>query len=204
MGGAWDVTSGEKTNWRPIKYIPEEFVDALAELPLWSKMTIQSLARLLGVSQGRSHHLVKVHCRQHSSVLKPTLTEENKVTRVEHCLWHRDPERENGAFKEIHDVVHLDETWYYLTWIVEHYYLAPHEPDPERNTRHKGHIPKCMFLSTVGRPWFDNGRNQWFNGKLGLWPIAHEVPAQRDSNNRRRRTLEWKIWQWTRRSTLYF
>jgi hypothetical protein len=85
-------------------------------------------------------------------VLKPVLTEENKVARVEHCLWHQDPERDNGVFREMHDVVHLDETWYYLTRMVEHYYLAPHEKDPERNTRHKRHIPKCMFLSAVGRP----------------------------------------------------
>jgi hypothetical protein len=96
------------------------------------------------------------------------------------------------VFKEMHNVVHLDEVWYYLTQIVEHYYLAPHEPDPDRRTRHKSHIPKCMFLSAVARPQFDDGRNQWFNGKLGLWPIAHQVPAQRDSNNRRRGTLEWK------------
>jgi hypothetical protein len=106
---------------------------------------------------------------------------------------YRDPERENSVFKEMHDVVHLDELWYYLTRIVvDHYYLAPHEPDPDRRTRHKSHIPKCMFLSAVARLRFDNGRNQWFDGKLGLWPIAHEVPAQRDSNNRRRGTLEWK------------
>jgi hypothetical protein len=125
-------------------------------------------------------------------VLKPTLTEENKVARVEHCLWHRDPERKNGVFKEMHDVVHLDKTWYYLSQIVEHYYLAPHKPNPERNTRHTSHIPKCVFLSAVDSPQFDNGRNQWFNGKLGLWPITHQVPAQCDSNNRRRGNLEWK------------
>jgi hypothetical protein len=112
--------------------------------------------------------------------LNPTLTEENKVARVEHCVWHRDPERENGVFKEMHDVVHLDEVWYYLTQIVGHYYLAPHEPDPDRRTRHKSHIPKCMFLSAVARPRFDNGRNQWFNGKLGLCPIAQQVPSQCD------------------------
>jgi hypothetical protein len=70
--------------------------------------------------------------------------------------------------------------------------LAPREPDPERNTWHKSHIPKCVFLSAVGRPQFGNGRNQWFNGKFGLWPIAHQVPAQRDLPNRPRRTLEWK------------
>jgi hypothetical protein len=125
-------------------------------------------------------------------VLKPTLTEENKVARVNHCLWYRDPERANGVFREMHDTVHLDETWYYLTRIVKHYYSAPHEADPERNTRHKSHIPKCMFLSAVGRPRYNYGRNQWFNGRLGLWPIEHQVPAQRDSNNRPRGTLEWK------------
>jgi hypothetical protein len=70
--------------------------------------------------------------------------------------------------------------------------LPPHEPDPERNTRHKSHIPKYMFLTDLGRPQFDNGRNQWFNGKLGLWPIAHQVPAQRDSNNRPRGSIGWK------------
>jgi hypothetical protein len=49
-----------------------------------------------------------------------------------------------------------------------------------------------MFLSAISRPRFDHGRNQWFNGKIGLWPIAHEVAAQRDSVNRPRGTMEWK------------
>jgi hypothetical protein len=41
----WDVTSGKKTNLGLVKYIPDEFVNALAELPLGSKMTIWGLAR---------------------------------------------------------------------------------------------------------------------------------------------------------------
>jgi hypothetical protein len=143
------VTSAKTTNGRPVKYVPEEFVNALADLPLQAKTNIWGLARLLGVSQGKTHVLIKLPCRRYSSVLKPTLTEENKVT---HCLWHRDPERENGVFKEMHDVVHLDIVWYYLKRIVEHYYLAPHEEDPDRRTRHKSNIPKCIFLSAVARP----------------------------------------------------
>ena len=31
-----------------------------------------------------------------------------------------------------------------------------------------------------------------FDGKLGLWPIAEQIPAQRASRNRARGTLEWK------------
>jgi hypothetical protein len=136
--------------------------------------------------------MIKKHCITHSIVLKPTLTEQNKMARVEYCLEHRDPEKDNDVFREMHDVVHLDETWYYLTRVMQHYYLLPHEPDPGRNIGHKSHIPKCMFLSAIARPRFDVGRDQWFNGKIGLWRIAHEVPAQRASHNRPRGTLEWK------------
>ena len=106
------------------------------------------------------------------------MTEENRIARVEHCLWHRDPEKGNDVFREIHNVVHLDETWYYLTHmvLVEHYYLSPHGPDPERNSRHKSHLPQCMFLSAIG-----------------IWPIAPQVPAQIVFANRPRGTpLEWK------------
>jgi hypothetical protein len=80
-----------------------------------------------------------------------------------------------------------------MSRVVEHYYLSPpHEPDPARNVGHKSHVPKCMFLSAIARPRWDHGRNQWFDGKLGLWPIAHQVPAQRNYVNRPAGTLEWK------------
>jgi hypothetical protein len=36
----------KKDNGRPVKYVPDEFVNALADLPLRSKSTVRSLARL--------------------------------------------------------------------------------------------------------------------------------------------------------------
>jgi hypothetical protein len=45
FNGELDVTSGKKTNRGPVKYLPDEFVNALTELPLRSKMTIRGLAR---------------------------------------------------------------------------------------------------------------------------------------------------------------
>jgi hypothetical protein len=53
LNGEWDVTSGKKTNHGTVKYVPDEFVNALAELPLRSKTTIRGLARQLGVSRRR-------------------------------------------------------------------------------------------------------------------------------------------------------
>ena len=49
-----------------------------------------------------------------------------------------------------------------------------------------------MFLGAVGHPRYDHGRNQNFNGKIGLYPMARQIPAQRTSRNRVRGTLEWK------------
>jgi hypothetical protein len=40
-----------------IKYVPVEFIDNLADLPLWSKIAIQGLDRLFGVSQGGSSQI---------------------------------------------------------------------------------------------------------------------------------------------------
>ncbi len=72
------------------------------------------------------------------------------------------------------------------------YYLALDEEQPHRAIGHKSHIPKCMHLAANGRPRWDAGRNRWFNGKLGLWPVAHQVAAQRRSRHRPAGTLEWK------------
>ena len=41
-----------------------------------------------------------------------------------------------------------------------------------------------MFLCAVARPRFDTSRNQWFDGKLGIWPFFHLVEAIRTSRNR--------------------
>ena len=44
----------------------------------------------------------------------------------------------------------------------------------------KQHIKKVMFLCATARPRFDHGRNAWFDGKLGIWPIVeYSRPAQR-------------------------
>jgi hypothetical protein len=49
-----------------------------------------------------------------------------------------------------------------------------------------------MFLSAIARPRWGAGRNQWFDEKIGLYPIADHVPAARASRNRAAGTLEWK------------
>jgi hypothetical protein len=54
------------------------------------------------------------------------------------------------------------------------------------------HISKIMFFATNGWPRWDAGRARMFHGKVGMWPIARQIPAARSSRNRAACTLEWK------------
>jgi hypothetical protein len=76
--------------------------------------------------------------------------------------------------------------------LAEHYFLTPGKPRPNGTTAHKSHIPQVMLFSAIARFHWDARRNQWFNGKIGLHPIADHGPAAQASRNRPARTLEWK------------
>jgi hypothetical protein len=60
----------------------------------------------------------------------------------------------------------------------------------KRTVVHKLYIPKVMFCAANARPRWDAGRNEMFDGKVGMWPIATQVPAARSSRNRSAGTLE--------------
>ena len=47
-----------------------------------------------------------------SSTVKPYLTEQNKLARLEFCLSKVKPD---GYFQDMYDYVHIDEKWFYLT-----------------------------------------------------------------------------------------
>lgn len=74
----------------------------------------------------------------------------------------------------------------------KHFYLTRDEAAPHRTTQSKRFMTKVMFLTAVARPRFDNGRNKWFNGRIGLWPFVETRPALRDSKNRPKGTMETK------------
>jgi hypothetical protein len=131
------------------------------------------------------------------------LTEENKLSRLEFCLGER---RANGLYNDMYDRIHVDEKMFLLTKEVHRYILAAGEGAPHRTVAHKTYIPKVMFCAANARPRWDAGRNQQFDGKVGMWPIASQVPAQRSSRNRPRGTLEWKSHSMTKQvyTTLVF
>jgi hypothetical protein len=78
-------------------------------------------------------------------------------------------------FRDMYNIIHMDEKWFNTTSNYMTCYMVPGEDDPHRTVQNKNRIGKVMFLSAVGRPIFDDAGNCIFDGKLGLWPFVRKV-----------------------------
>uniref|UniRef100_A0A8I6WKB7 Transposase n=1 Tax=Hordeum vulgare subsp. vulgare TaxID=112509 RepID=A0A8I6WKB7_HORVV len=92
----------------------------------------------------------------------------------------------------MHNIVHIDEKWFYMTKKNRNYYLLDEEEEPTRTIQSGASIGNVMFLTAVARPKWDSEGNVTFSGKIGIWPFVKEIPAQRKSDNRPRGTMETK------------
>ncbi|XP_057426190.1 uncharacterized protein LOC130719589 [Lotus japonicus] len=95
-------------------------------------------------------------------------------------------------FSSMHNIVHIDEKWFYMTKRSTNYYLLPNEEEPLRTCKSKNFIGKVMFLVAIARPRFDVDGNEIFSGKIGVFPFVTQEAAKRSSANRVVGTLETK------------
>ena len=171
-------------------------LEQIPTIPLNRRSTIRSLAWQLGCSPTTLHRnfMLKL-IKRHTNCLKPALNEKNKKDRMKFCLSMLDEtttQTERPKFKTMHNIIHIDEKWFYMTKRKRNYYLLYGEEEPTRTLQNGSCIGKVMFLTAIARPRWDNEGNVTFSGKLGIWPFVKEVPAQRRSDNRPRGTLETK------------
>jgi len=91
----------------------------MATIPLNRRSTLKSLAKSLDVSISTLHRKFKLgEIRRHSSTLKPHLRESNKRDRLQFCISMLDQETLGHAelkFFDMHNIVHIDEKWYFMT-----------------------------------------------------------------------------------------
>ncbi|ETV72327.1 hypothetical protein H257_12488 [Aphanomyces astaci] len=122
-----------------------------------------------------------------SSYVKPLLTEVNMVARVEHCLrFLRVMPGGGRVFENMHDYVHVDEKWFFLTKVNRRFYVYDDEELALRSVKSKRFITKVMFLAAVARPRYDHHAKKEFDGKIGIWPFVEHTLAKRTSKNRAR------------------
>ena len=177
---------------KKILFRDDAFVETVQKIPVSQRRTIRDMAMALNVSVGCVHKMVHDEgiLRKHNSSIKPTLTDDNKLQRLAWCLDHIDPN--TNLYDDMLDVIHLDEKWFNLTEVNKSCYLTSDETNPMRTTRHKGHIPRVMFLAAVARPRWDSRYNKNWDGKIGFWECVDMVEAQRSSRHHPRGTVEPK------------
>jgi hypothetical protein len=165
-------------------------------IPLRLRCNIRSLAHALDIGVATLHCRIKEGIvKPNTNAVKPFLTDANKKARLQYCLSMLDQGSVAlGAphFQDMYDHVHVDEKWFNISKTCARYYLAADEEPPHRTCKSKRFITKVMFLTAVAKPRWDSARNQWFNGKLGIWPFVYQEPAKRGSKNRPAGTLVTK------------
>ncbi|GMF65819.1 unnamed protein product [Phytophthora lilii] len=120
-------------------------------VPIEERRTIATTARATGVSTSVLQRLLRdkvVNCV--TSRIKPALTSENMTNRLLHILAFID--ERTYRFEPMHDVVHVDEKWFYEDVDKRCYYTVGDEEPPHRHRRSKRIIQKTMFLAAVARP----------------------------------------------------
>ncbi|XP_042043627.1 uncharacterized protein LOC121789191 [Salvia splendens] len=114
--------------------------------------------------------------------------------RMKWCLAHIQPTLAEGKllYHSMHNIVHIDEKWIYMTKTSDRYYLLSDEDVPYRSCKSKRFITKVMFMAAVSRPLIGSDGEIIFDGKIGLFSFTEEVPAKRSSKNRPKGTIKTK------------
>ncbi|KAF0766305.1 hypothetical protein AaE_002930 [Aphanomyces astaci] len=79
---------------------------------------------------------------KYSSVLKPALTESNKVCRLNWAIKHVTDIDGAKHFDPMNDTVHVDEKWFFMTRLQKKVYGAPGEKIKQRSCKSKRHLLK--------------------------------------------------------------
>lgn len=186
-----DVRSRIKGNSGRKRKDRNQIREKISEVPLHKRTTLRTVAFESKVSVGTLFNVMKEgSLRRVSNSIKPALTNENKLQRLQFALKNLVPG--SNDFQPMFDVVHVDEKWFYMTKIKKNLYLLPEEEGPVRSCKSKRFITKVMFLAAVARPRWDSHRKTNFDGKIGLWPCITKEPAKRNSKNRAAGTLVTK------------
>ena len=134
-----EIASWNNSHANALKYSHAEFCQSLKEIPQHHHKTYHSTAKALGVSLNTVQRMLLQQdvCHVHTSSLKPTLTDENKVSRMELALSFID-KNDTSKFEHMEDLIHIDEKWFYLIKDGQHFIIAADEAEPTGmfNTSH--------------------------------------------------------------------
>eukprot|EP00171_Calliarthron_tuberculosum_P001066 IDg1066t1 len=190
-----DVRGRKRGNSGRKGYEKEELQEAVAAVTPHKRATLRQLEAGTGIGKSILHRAKKKGTIvRRTSTVKPTLTDANKLARMQFALsFVRDQlVGDELYFDDMMDHIHIYEKWFNMSKVKRNMYMTPEEDMPHRNVKSKHFIPKVMFMCAVARPRYDRHRKRQFDGKIGIWPLVEEVAAKRNSRNRPKGTVEKK------------
>ena len=110
-----EIASQNNSCMNALKHSHAEFRQSLKEISQHHRKTYHSTAKALGVSLNTVQRMLLQQdvCRIHTSSLKPTLMDENKVSRMELALLFID-KNDTSKFEHMEDLIHINKKWFYL------------------------------------------------------------------------------------------
>ena len=159
-----EIASHNNSRADCLEYADEEFRQGLKEIPWRRRKTYRSTAKAMGVALSTVQRML-LHrdvCHVHTSSLKPMLTEENKMSRMELALSFVN-KNNTSKFENMEDLIHIDEKWFYLRKDGQHFIIAADKEEPYRHVQLKSFLMKIMFLCAEARPRYDTNKNAWFD-----------------------------------------
>ena len=174
----------KKVAVRPKIHVPD--LEAIAKISPKKRQHCRDLADEIPPSKSTiGRWLTEGLLHMHTSSLKPTLTPACKLLRLRFSLnsLHSIGTSNTIMFKNMHNVVHVDEKWFNQTKPAMKMIAVPGEPNVHREGN-KQHIPKVSFICAVAKPLYGPDNECLFDGKIGVWDFTEKVQAQRRSANR--------------------
>ncbi|RQM23442.1 hypothetical protein B5M09_007852 [Aphanomyces astaci] len=152
------------------KRLHKDLPKRIQAIPQSPRYWFCSLANSLGMPKSTLHDYFKRGVfAKYSIVLKPALTEPNKVCRLRWALDHVCDRDGAKFFDDMYDTLHVDEKWFFITRLQKKVYGAIGEKIQQRSCKSKHHLLKVMFLTADVHPRWDETCGEWFDGKLGTW-----------------------------------
>ncbi|XP_051118112.1 uncharacterized protein LOC127242575 [Andrographis paniculata] len=167
----------------------------LEEIHCSKRGTYRSISKELKVSKSSVGRWYKDGIfREHTNAIKPSLTEKNKTSRLRSFLQALEVVLESSIirYKNMFNIVHIDDKWFNLSKENDTYYLAFDEIEPYRTCQSKRFITKIMFLRAVSRPLYGSNGEYVFDGKIEHFPFTKKELAKHNSKNRAAETMKIK------------
>ncbi|KAH6778522.1 hypothetical protein C2S51_009834 [Perilla frutescens var. frutescens] len=175
--------------------VKSRFSCSVSRLPLKKRSSIRTLTNGINCKKSTVGRWIRQGLiKAHTSAIRLDLTTSNKLLWLRFSLEALELDRIMNilTFKSMHNTVHINEKWFYMKKETHRFYITLEEAEPHRSCKSKKFITQIIFMCVVCRPLFAADGTILYDGKIGVFPFTHKVPAPRSSKNRRKGTLETK------------